>query len=114
MNYISVLALAQKSSALNGYSTFLSTLGMAQQVMPTSNAGDLVDTDSYLRKFADMLGVDPSHLRSEKDVQKIREQREEAAAQQAQMAQLQQVASAGKDMMAGAAQAQGLQNLQGY
>lgn len=114
VNYISVLALAQKSSALNGYSTFLSTLGMAQQVMPTSNAGDLVDTDSYLRKFADMLGVDPSHLRSEKDVQKIREQREEAATQQAQMSQLQQVASAGKDMVAGAAQAQGLQNLQGY
>lgn len=114
VNYISVLALAQKSSALNGYSTFLTTLGMAQQVMPTSNASDLVDTDSYLRKFADMLGVDPSHLRSEKDVQKIREQREEAAAQQAQMAQLQQAASAGKDMMTGVAQAQGAQNLMGY
>lgn len=114
VSYISVLALAQMSSALNGYTTFLSTLGMVQQVMPTSNASDLVDTDSYLRKLADMVGLDPSHVRSEKDVQKIREQREQATAQQAQMAQIQQAASAGKDMMTGVAQVQGAQNLMGY
>lgn len=114
VDYISVLALAQKASALNGYTNFMSVLASVQQVMPTSFVTDLLDADQYVRKMADMLGVDPQHLRESREVEKIRQQRQEAQAQQMQADRMQQLAATTKDAMSGVADAGKLENFQGY
>ena len=114
VNYISVLALAQKASALNGYTNFFQMLTAISQALPEANVGDLLDADAYLRRLADMLGIDPKLLRSEEVIARIRDSRNEAMAQQAQLNQMQQIAGAGKDLSAIQAPSSPLAALQGY
>ena len=113
VNYISVLALAQKASALNGYTNFMQMVSAIAQAFPDANAGDLLDVDAFLRRLADMLGIDPKLLRNEEVIAQIRDSRSQAIEQQAQVNQLQQIAGAGKDLSA-VGQSSPLAALQGY
>jgi hypothetical protein len=113
VNYISVLALAQKASALNGYTNFMQMVSAIAQAFPDANAGDLLDVDAFLRRLADMLGIDPKLLRNEEVIAQIRDSRNQAIEQQAQVDQLQQIAGAGKDLSA-VGQGSPLAALQGY
>jgi hypothetical protein len=83
------------------------------QAFPDANAGDLLDVDAFLRRLADMLGIDPKLLRNEEVIAQIRDSRSQAIEQQAQVNQLQQIAGAGKDLSA-VGQSSPLAALQGY
>ena len=84
IEYVSPLARAQKSSSLN------STMKALEILMPLSQAipvGDHIDADGLVKHVTDALGVPKTALKSEREVQQVREER--AAQQQAQMEMMQ-------------------------
>ena len=106
VEYISVLAKAQKNSAVDGINKTIQELGMLAQINPS--VLDKLDTDKAIETIADMNGVPPSLIVSGEQVALIRQQRNEQQAQMQQAAQMQQTASAMKDM-GQAADSEGLQ-----
>lgn len=88
IEYISVLAQAQKAVATSGVERFAGFVGNLAAVKP--DVLDKFDTDQAVDEYADALGVSPRIVRSDDDVAKIRQARaeQEQAAQAAQMAQV--------------------------
>lgn len=97
VNYISLLAQAQKAAATGGIervAAFVTGLALKQReagAAPT--ALDKFDFDQAVDEFADAAGSPPSIVRPDEDVQALREGR----AQQEQMAQIAQMAGPLKD-----------------
>jgi hypothetical protein len=81
IEYISVIAQAQKTLGINSDDRFLSTVANAAGLSP--DVLDKVDLDEYLEGYADKLSVNPKVLRTREMVEQIRQGR--AQAQQAQM-----------------------------
>jgi hypothetical protein len=80
IEYVSPLARAQKSSSLNN------TLKALEVLMPLSQAlpvGDHIDPDGLVRHITDALGVPKTTLKSQREVNQVRQER--AAMQQQQM-----------------------------
>lgn len=98
VSYVSILAQAQKAVGVDASDRFINTIGAVNQAFPNANVADILDADKLARKYADQLGVDPSLLRTDEQIEAIRGER--VAQQQAmqQMAQAQQMASVAKDM----------------
>jgi len=87
VEYISVLAQAQKMVGTTGIEQFANFAGGLTAVQP--NVLDKIDIDEMLEEYGTRVGVPPKILRSEEDVAQIRQQRAEAeqqAAMQEQMA----------------------------
>lgn len=80
IEYISMLALAQKASATAGMERLLQVEGSLMATDP--DVGDLVDKDEFVREYADLLMVNQKIMRSPEQVAVIRKQR--AAVQQQQ------------------------------
>jgi len=81
IEYVSPLARAQKSSSLNN------TLKALEVLMPLSQAlpvGDHIDPDGLVRHVTDALGVPKTTLKSQREVNQVRQER---AAMQQQMAE---------------------------
>lgn len=81
IEYVSPLARAQKSSSLNN------TLKALEVLMPLSQAlpvGDHIDPDGLVRHITEALGVPKTTLKSQREVNQVRQQRE---AQQQAMAE---------------------------
>lgn len=114
IEYISVMAQAQKAADVNNQTRFLNSLGVIAQLKP--DVLDKFDADAAIDSLADAQGIDPKLIVPGKQVAMIREQRQQ---QQAQMMQQQQ-AAAGMQGLQAASQidAQNLQDvmggLQGY
>jgi len=85
IEYISVLAQAQRLLGLGSLERFASIATLLAQTDPT--VWDKVDRDEMLDLSADMLGIPPSAVRSDESVYDIRSSR---ARQQQAMAQAQQ------------------------
>lgn len=98
VSYVSILAQAQKAVGVDATDRFINTLGAINQAFPEAHASDILDTDKLSRKYADQLGVDPEILRTDEQVQGVREERVALQQSQMQMAQAQQMASVAKDM----------------
>lgn len=82
IEYISMLAQAQKLMGANTIHQFLGVAGNMASVQPEVLDG--VNFDEALKKYADIVNLDPEIMRSEDEVAAIRQQRaEQAAAQQA-------------------------------
>jgi hypothetical protein len=81
IEYISVLAQAQKAVAINSIGQFVSELGQVAAIKP--DVLDKFDADQWADITADMLGIPPELLVTDKNLTLIRQQR----AQQAQQAQ---------------------------
>jgi hypothetical protein len=80
IEYVSPLARAQKSSSLNN------TLKALEVLMPLSQAlpvGDHIDPDGLVRHITEALGVPKTTLKSQREVNQVRQER--AAMQQEQM-----------------------------
>jgi len=80
IEYVSPLARAQKSSSLNN------TLKALEVLMPLSQAlpvGDHIDPDGLVRHITEALGVPKTTLKSQREVNQVRQER--AAMQQQQM-----------------------------
>lgn len=101
IEYISVLAQAQKAVATGGVERLWAFVGSIANAK--AGALDKLDEDQSVDVYADLLGVDPSIVRSDDKVQELRQARaqEEAAAKNAaMMAEIAPAAKAGADAAA--------------
>lgn len=96
VEFISMLAQAQQAVGAAQDDRFQAVLQSLAQTHP--EAVDVLDTDEYLRQYANKIGMDPNSLRTPEEVKAIRDQRAQAQAAEAQAAAAPQVAQAGKSM----------------
>ncbi|CAB4124555.1 Head-to-tail connector protein, podovirus-type [uncultured Caudovirales phage] len=88
VEFVSMLAQAQKAVSTNGIDRFMGNLGAVAQYKP--EVLDKFNADKWADIYSDVLGVDPELIKSDEDVAAIRQQRAKAqqdAQQQQQMAQ---------------------------
>jgi hypothetical protein len=83
VDFISVLAQAQRAVGVSSVDRIIGTVGSLMQMDP--HAIDKLDVDQSIDIYADMLGADPSMIRADDDVARLRAQRA-AQEQAAQMA----------------------------
>ena len=88
VEYISVISQAQKAVATVGIERTISFVGNLAAVNP--DVLDKIDFDQTVDEYAMMTGVPPTIIRSDEDVDAIRQQKAQAAQQQQQMAMMQQ------------------------
>lgn len=117
VDFISMLAQAQKAIGANSVDRWMGNLGAIAQWKP--EVMDKVDIDYYVEAYGDMLGVDPKMIAPDEKVAAIRQERAKQIqqAQQAEMAEKQSKAisnlggaSMGSDSVLGNV----MDNLTGY
>lgn len=94
VEYLSIMAQAQKLIATGGierFATFARTVG---EVYPP--AFDKINVDNMLDEYADMLGTSPHVVRSTEEANQMREQRAQAEQQAANADRLKKLAEAGR------------------
>lgn len=96
VQFVSMLAQAQRAIATNSVDRFVGNLGQVAAFAPA--VLDKLDTDMWADKYSDMLGVDPEFIVPSDKVAIIRDQRAKAQAAQQQMAMAEQAASAAQKM----------------
>lgn len=101
VEYISILAQAQRAVGISGIERLVGFVTAAAQVQP--EVVMKIDFDQAVEEYGDMLGVPPKIILSDDVVQKRREAAAALQAQQAQLMQAQQAASAAKDAASAAA-----------
>lgn len=90
VEFVSILAQAQRAVVTNGIDRFTQNLGTLVAIKP--DLADKFNSDYWADYYADALGIDPQLVLNNKDVAVIRQQR--AQAQQAQAQQMQEQAQA--------------------
>lgn len=98
VEYISIMAQAQKLVGLAGIERFAGFVGQLQATHP--EAGDKVDTDHMIDAYGDAVGISAKIIRSDDEVSGIRQGRQKAQQQQAQVDQIQQSAGAARNLSA--------------
>lgn len=96
VEFVSMLAQAQRAIATNGIDRFVGNLGAVAGFKP--DVLDKFDADQWADAYSDMLGVDPKLIVANDKVAMIRDARAKAQAAQAQAAMMQQVAATTKDL----------------
>lgn len=107
VEFVSMLAQAQRAIGVNSSDRFVATLGSIAQLKP--EVLDKLDADKWADQYADQLGVDPSLIVPSERVALIRQQR--AQAQQAQAAVERAQATANTAKTASDINAQGAQDV---
>lgn len=96
IDYVSIMAQAQKTMGISGVERFVNFTGQMAQVDP--EVLDNINKDKILSDYSVMLGVNNEYLKPPEEVQAIRQGRAQAA-QQAQQAQaMQQMAGSAKQL----------------
>lgn len=108
VEFVSILAQAQKAVATNSVDRFTQNLGQLIAFKP--EMADKFDGDYWVDYYSDVLGLDPRLIVPGKQVAIIRQQRAEAQAQDKQLANAEQASAIAKNL--GAAQ-QNVQPIQG-
>jgi hypothetical protein len=90
VEFVSMLAQAQRAVATNSVDRFVGNLGAIAQMKP--NVLDKFDEDEWAEQYSDMLGVDPALIVSDDKVALIRKARAQAQQQQEQAAAANQAA----------------------
>lgn len=103
IEFVSMLAQAQKAIGANGIDRWLTTVGAVAQMKP--EALDLVDVDEVVNTYAVMLGVNPDLIRSPQEVADLRVAREKANAAKEQALLQEQGARTAKDISSAASNA---------
>jgi hypothetical protein len=103
VEFISVLAQAQKSVGIAAQDNMLGFATMALQTQALAmqaggGVGDKLDFDQMIDERAEMLGVSPRIVRSDDDVQALRAERAQAEAQAKAAAMTAQMATVAKDL----------------
>ena len=98
VEYISIMAQAQKMIGISGVERFTGYIGQLAAVNP--QVLDKIDFDQAVDVYADMTSIPPSMVKTDDDVEGIRGQRAQAEAQAQKMAMIQQGAAAAKDLSA--------------
>ena len=100
VEFVSILAQAQRAVATNAVDRFTQNLGTLVAIKP--DLADKFDADYWADYYSDVLGIDPQLIVPSKEVAVIRQQRAEQQAQMMQMEQAKEMAAVAKDL--GAAQ----------
>ena len=98
VEFISMLAQAQRAVGANSIDRFVGNLGAVAQFKP--DALDKFDADAWVDAYSDMLGVDPTLIVATDKVAIVRQNRAQQQQQQAQMMQAEQQAKISKDLAA--------------
>ena len=96
VEYISILAQAQKAVGIGGVERFSMFVNNVAKVHPETM--DKVNADELIDVYGDLTSVPPKIIRTDDQVQELRQQRAKAQQQQAQSEQIQQQAKAAKDL----------------
>lgn len=96
VEYISIMAQAQKLIGLAGVERFM---GFAGQIMALNpEVADKIDFDQSVDEYAEITSLPPTIIRSDEDVEIIRQQRGQIQAAQASMEMMQQGANTAKEL----------------
>ena len=98
VEYISVMAQAQKLSDAAGLERFEMMVGDLVKVTGDPTVIDKVDIDQFVDVYSDRLGVPPDVVRSDEDVAQMRASRAEVQKQQAALENAREVTGAVKDL----------------
>ena len=96
VEFVSMLAQAQRAMGTNAVDRFLGRLGQVAQFKP--DVLDKFDADQWADSYSDMLGVDPNLIVAGKQVAMVRQARAQAQAAQAQVAAMREQAATVKDL----------------
>ncbi len=96
VEYISLLAQAQKALGTSAIDRFMLMIGSYAELFPELT--DIPDTDEIGNMYSEMLGVDPKLVRSQDEREERREQRAQQEAQAAQMEMANQGSQAVKNI----------------
>lgn len=100
IEFVSMLALAQKGAATGGIERLVQIVGSMAPLIPT--ALDNIDTDAVVREYNELLGNPQKILRGPDEVAAIRQQKAQQTAQAQQIQTISQMAeAAGKAAPAG-------------
>lgn len=99
VEFVSVLAQAQRAIGTNSIDRFVLQLGTIAQFKP--DVLDKFNSDEWVDAYSDMLGVDPNLIVADKDVAIVRQQRQQQQ-QAAQSAQAMQAMADGANKLANA------------
>jgi len=96
VEYISIMAQAQKMIGLGAQERFIGLMGQLIQIDPS--AADKWNIDQTIDNYADGLSIPPDQVRTDDEVAQIRAQKAKAQQEAQQMAMIQQGAMAAKDL----------------
>lgn len=92
VEYVSVLAQAQRAVGLASYDRAIATVGAIANAKQDPTVWDKLDTDQILDEYTDSLGLPPRTVRSDEQVAEIRAARAQQQAAAQSLAAAQQVA----------------------
>jgi hypothetical protein len=98
VEFVSMLAQAQRAIGTNAVDRFVGNLGSIAQMKP--DILDKFDSDQWADIYADMLGVDPSLIIADKEVAVLRQARNQAMAAKEQAAAMEQQSKTVRNMAA--------------
>ena len=96
IEYISMLAQAQKAVGIGSLDRIVGTVGQMAAVKP--EALDKLNTDEIIDEYSNMLGIAPNLIVANEDVAMIRQDRAAAQAQAEQMAMIPEAAKTAKTL----------------
>ena len=96
IEYISMLAQAQKAVGIGSLDRIVGTVGQMAAVKP--EALDKLNTDEIIDEYSSMLGIAPNLIVANEDVAMIRQDRAAAQAQAEQMAMIPEAAKTAKTL----------------
>lgn len=96
VEFVSMLAQAQRAIGTNGIDRFVGNLGVVAQMKP--DVLDKFDSDRWAEAYSDMLGVDPNLIIAGDKVAMIRDARNKAQAAQQQAAIAEQASKSAKNL----------------
>lgn len=92
IEFVSMLALAQKAAATGGMERLVALIGNMAAIFPTVK--DNLDSDKFIAEMNTLLGNPSDIIRGQDEVQAIRQQQAQSAQQQQQMAAMLHTAQA--------------------
>jgi hypothetical protein len=96
VEFVSMLAQAQRAIGTNSVDRFVGNLGAIAQMKP--DVLDKFDSDKWADSYSDMLGVDPNLIVAGKQVAMIRDARNKAIAAKEQTAMMEQQSATAKNL----------------
>ena len=96
VEYVSIMAQAQKIVGLAGLDRFSGFVGQLMQLAPEIK--DKLNLDQFVDTYSDITGVPPTLVRTDEEAEGIREQRQLEVQVQQQLAAAQQGAMVAKDL----------------
>lgn len=98
LEFVSVMAQAQKLVGVSGIERFVGFAGQIAQATGDMTNLDKIDIDQTLDVYAEMTSVPPGIIRSDEKVEEIRRQRAEAQAQQQKAQEMAMMAKSARDL----------------